>query len=405
MSLNPFDIEMQRLAAQEPVVNAMRMQSLSPIENVSAHPGGQISIAQVLAKMLQGHAAGQQSQALAGGRMDLARRMREDTMSGVEEFHNLLQRDPQSAIAFGDAHHSPVVQAIAKRTAKGMLTPKDLAKAATNESLLASQGNPSNFAPKMDLKTVEPGKPFMNQAGQLVRPTGIQPGAQPTLEKIDGNLYQRTDTGLDQINKAPVTSVNTTVNMPGGESEFEKTLGRKEATRLSDAMTLRPGKLEGIDAIGHGMKLLDDGIHTGMFANVAKNVEKGLSAVGGMDPEKAARTEQFIAHIGNIVIPRLKDFGGSDTVEEMKYLQKVMAGDVTMEESSLRRILESAEKNLRRRIHEGDQAIKNYQNRGKSLPTIEPEAIAPVPPTTQPTQANPNQPMELDAYLKMIGVK
>jgi len=57
-----------------------------------------------------------------------------------------------------------------------------------------------------------------------------------------------------------------------------------------------------------------------------------------------------MANIGEIVIPRLQQFGGNDSNEELKYLQKVVAGDQRLEPESMKRILASAEKKIRNNI-------------------------------------------------------
>ena len=183
--------------------------------------------------------------------------------------------------------------------------------------------------------------------------------------------------------------------MPAGETEFEKTFGRKEATRLSDGLAQRPGKLEGLQAAQDSLKLLDQGIHTGILADIQRNLEKGYGAIAAKEPEKAARTEQFIANVGNLVIPRLKDFGGSDTVEEMKYLQQVMGGNVKLEASTLRNILNSVSKKLQRRVQETDKAVEMYRQRGKSLPTIDTGVQQELPQNNVPT---------LDEFFKSKGL-
>jgi hypothetical protein len=55
--------------------------------------------------------------------------------------------------------------------------------------------------------------------------------------------------------------------------------------------------------------------------------------------KKVENTEVFMANIGEIVIPRLQQFGGNDSNEELKYLQKVVAGDQRLEPESMQRIL------------------------------------------------------------------
>jgi len=99
--------------------------------------------------------------------------------------------------------------------------------------------------------------------------------------------------------------------------------------------------------ISDALKLIDKGIYAGAYGP-----EKGFVAkfTGIGDPKKVQNTEVFMANIGEIVIPRLQQFGGNDSNEELKYLQKVVAGDQRLEPESMKRILASAEKKIRNNI-------------------------------------------------------
>jgi hypothetical protein len=102
-----------------------------------------------------------------------------------------------------------------------------------------------------------------------------------------------------------------------------------------------------LTSVGDAVKLIDKGIYAGAYGP-----EKGLVAkfTGIGDPKKVQNTEVFMANIGEIVIPRLQQFGGNDSNEELKYLQKVVAGDQRIEPESMKRILASAEKKIRNNI-------------------------------------------------------
>jgi hypothetical protein len=375
MANKPFDpmAPMQaQVNQQQRMADVMRMQSLQPIQNVGASPLSHVSPFQALAQVMGAYASNKMQDRATQGQADMVKAMQEHTNQGLEQYMTEYQEDPRGAVMRAMSSSSPVVRAMATQELKGLMTPKSLAAHATDASVIGSNGNAAQFQAKRDLKTVEPGKPLMDEQGQLVVPT-IQPGAGQTLETINGDLYGRTPTGVDQINKAPRVTTTTTLHnhAPVGETAFEKRFGEREAMSLSDHLQQRPGKIEGISAAQEGLKLLEDGIHTGLFADMKKNLDKGYGLVSGREPEKAARTERFIAHIGNLVIPRLKDFGGSDTVEEMKYLQKIMAGDITMEPKTLRNVLQSWQQKYESKIAETDRAVEAIRNRGNTLPTID----------------------------------
>ena len=93
--------------------------------------------------------------------------------------------------------------------------------------------------------------------------------------------------------------------------------------------------------------LLDKGIYTGFWGPAQKNV---ISATPGADKDKVSNTDQFVAYIGEVVVPRLKEFGGNDSNEELKYLQKISGGDISMQEPALRAILKNAEIKIQRGV-------------------------------------------------------
>jgi len=395
MNVGPYDSQLMEMQHGQRLADMLRMNAMQPIQSVSSSPLASISPLQVMAQALMGYSANRAGNKHMEDMRNLSQMMQGDTNAGLAQFQKEYAVDPMQAVTNAMAARSPVIQALGKAALKGVAQPKDLMKAATNESILASGGNPIGYKPKLELKTVEPGKPLMDQGGNIVNPTSVQPGAAPNYQKIDGDLYGITPTGMDQINKAPRVNVRANLNMPVGETEFEKGFAQKEAARLSDELAQRPGKLEGLQAAQDSLKLLDQGIHTGILADIQKNLEKGYGAIASKEPEKAARTEQFIANVGNLVIPRLKDFGGSDTVEEMKYLQQVMGGNVKLEASTLRNILNSVSKKLQHRVQETDKAVEMHRRRGKSLPTIDTGVQQELPQNNVPT---------LDEFFKSKGL-
>jgi hypothetical protein len=83
---------------------------------------------------------------------------------------------------------------------------------------------------------------------------------------------------------------------------------------------------------------------------------------------RLANTEQYRALIGEVVIPRLQEFGGNDSVEELRYLRQVVGGEITLEKKALERILQQAEQKIQRgikRVQEQQTAVEQ----GKPLPT------------------------------------
>lgn len=132
---------------------------------------------------------------------------------------------------------------------------------------------------------------------------------------------------------------------------------RSEGKDVGEQRALIQGKKEALSSVRDAKRLLDEGIYTGFYANVQLT---GAKAIPGIDTTKAARTEEFKSMIGNVVIPRLKEFGGNDSNEELRYLQKVVGGEITMEDKALKRVVADAERKI-------DAGVKRLEARGQSV--------------------------------------
>lgn len=189
------------------------------------------------------------------------------------------------------------------------------------------------------------------------------------------------DPTTNQPIKGPVVGSNSDPKLQreiAGSKEFGKVVG-EDAAKID-------GKLDALEGVQGAREILSKGIYTGTYAEIQKALAKGTP---GVDKTTAANTEQFLSHIGEVVIPRLKDFGGNDSNEELKYLQKVMAGDITLEDKALAGILEKAEQKIAR-------GVTRLRGRAKQagLPA-EPEA---------PKAAAPQKP-DVESLLKKYGGK
>jgi hypothetical protein len=114
-----------------------------------------------------------------------------------------------------------------------------------------------------------------------------------------------------------------------------------------------------------------DVVNKGIYAGGYGPLQEGLAKYSGgvlADKQRLVNTEEFRAYIGDVVIPRLTEFGGNDSVEELKYLKSVMAGETTMESKAIQRILGKAKEKIQRgitRVQDQQKAIA----KGEQLPT------------------------------------
>lgn len=126
------------------------------------------------------------------------------------------------------------------------------------------------------------------------------------------------------------------------------------------------GKYTALSSIKDALDVVERGIYAGGYGPMEEALAKyGAGVVGNKN--RLVNTEEFRAYIGDVVIPRLQEFGGNDSVEELKYLRSVMAGETTLEKASIERILKNADKKIR----SGIQRLEAQQKaigKGEQLP-------------------------------------
>jgi len=175
---------------------------------------------------------------------------------------------------------------------------------------------------------------------------------------------------------------------------------------LSQATTVGKGRGEevvnlpkqqgALESVKGAADILDKGIYTGFWGPTQRNV---ASATPGVDKQKVSNTDEFIAHIGEVVVPRLQEFGGNDSNEELKYLQKISGGDLTMQEGALRNLLKRSQQKIERGI---ERVQKGMTPDGK--PAESPKAMSMDDQARQWLAANPNHPKAAAVRAK-LGAK
>ncbi len=135
------------------------------------------------------------------------------------------------------------------------------------------------------------------------------------------------------------------------------------------------GKYTAMDSIDDALKMVNKGIFAGGYGPVMEGTAKySKGVVGGQ--KTLENTEQFRAYIGDVVIPRLQEFGGNDSVEELKYLRSVNAGDTTLEAGSIKKILQTAKQKI-------DRGVKRLEAQQQATLKGEPLPLGPVKGTVK----------------------
>jgi hypothetical protein len=196
------------------------------------------------------------------------------------------------------------------------------------------------------------------------------------VDTVDGQLLINSQTGeiIANIGKKP-TKPSIGSEIAAGLSPTLAAIAKGQSQKSGEAAGTAVGKqsaeIQGkytaLGSIDDALNTVRKGIYAGGYGPLQEGLAKYSSGVLA-DKQRLVNTEEFRAYIGDVVIPRLTEFGGNDSVEELKYLRSVMAGETTLESKSIERILTKAKEKIQRgikRIQEQQKAI----GEGKQVPT------------------------------------
>lgn len=188
--------------------------------------------------------------------------------------------------------------------------------------------------------------------GRMLVDAGYTPGT-PEFQAAMVKAAQAELTG-----KAKGDGSTTNVTIDAGS--LGKALGLDVGKQVAGV----EGKYSALDSLDEARKKLKSGIYAGAYGPEQMAAAKYTLGAAG-STKKVQNTEEFMSYIGNTVVPRLQEFGGNDSVEELKYLQRIMGGDQRLEPKSLENILDSAEKKIKRGI---ERLQSQTQAAGKKAP-------------------------------------
>ena len=186
----------------------------------------------------------------------------------------------------------------------------------------------------------------------------VNPKVKTTFKNVGGRVGMYNSETGDLIKDIGAAGDSDVKALAGSVAALAQSMGEKAAENLgagegkaaAEQTALIQGKEDALSSIREAKKLLksEDGkynIFTGGWASVQKGIAKFGGGIVG-NKEKLANTQKYISYIGNTVIPRLKEFGGNDSNQELAFLEGVMGGDTSFEPEALEGILASAEKKI-----------------------------------------------------------
>jgi hypothetical protein len=241
-------------------------------------------------------------------------------------------------------------------------------------------------------------------ARQLMQLAFPKPGAVPSdMQRF--RAYQamtpQERAAYQEFSKFQRPGTNVSINnvMP---DEAAKRAGQKEGFDIGEQAAAIEKKYSALDSVREAREIMAKGIYAGTYGDFQKMMAKGTLGMIG-DRQKAINTEEFLSYVGNTVVPRLAEFGGNDSNEEMRYLRSIMGGDTSMEPEAIKSILESAERKIQR-------GIERLQRQRGALQSGEMPDLGPGPsrnaaprPAPARQQARPQAPAQPAA--KTSGVR
>ncbi len=308
----------------------------------------------------------------------LAQQFDTNTAEGMMQFSQALQR----------MGNIPAARQVAQDAQQMMLREAQLGKLQAETEETKRKGTAAAAAASSRAKALQRRFPNMTEEDAI----GLAEDAQVTsnLLKVDKETAKKTKTVtangrvilIDEATGETIKDIGAAgktleESLGTGLGALGTVLGGAIAKKQAESMGSKGGQLTGeqvaqiqgkedaLAALKSAQELVKKGIYSGGYAPAQEFLSK-YAPIGSKT--RLANTEQYRSLIGEVVIPRLQEFGGNDSVEELNYLRKVAGGEVTLEKRTIERILASAEEKIKRgvkRIQEQQQAVQE----GRPLPT------------------------------------
>jgi len=284
-------------------------------------------------------------------------------------------RQAQGELAQVQQRKAAAFASIAQATReKVQASPKEVQLAKEVALLSGPEGSPeynTAYAASLTGQISKDQKEKLSAFGQTLVDAGLTPGTEPFQKRMLEYANEKLKGAAKGTGNVTIGGIN--VDTGAASKKAGEIIGTNVAN-IEQQFSLKT-------AFDDAIKLVNQGIYAGAYGPEKQFAAK-FAGIGS--PQKVENTEVFMSNIGEIVIPRLQQFGGNDSNEELKYLQKVVAGELRMEPKAMLRVLESAEKKTRNNI---ERLQKQVSTSGKGEPL-------PVTPMNAPL-GSPQNPIKL----------
>ena len=194
---------------------------------------------------------------------------------------------------------------------------------------------------------------------------------------------------------------NLGVKLPEGESEFVKALGKKDAERVDNAITVRDTAVSTINSLNKLASLPDNQLITGQFATGrvgATNLLVTLGLAAPSDANKLVSSQEYQKVAGDVILQTLGGkLGSGFSNADREFIQGLIPQLET--NPAARRQLISFMQNKNQEIVKESIRLENYAREKKGLSGFEPK----IPMSVAPSQPRPYSGLtneQLDAKIR-----
>jgi hypothetical protein len=299
-----------------------------------------------------------------------------------------------------DPTFSPAAKAIAKRGLNEML---GMTVDQRKQSLLTSGMSGAEMATAAKPQVVSPGASLMAPGSTTPLYTQPAAAAPSSLARLQSELAalppgdRRRADYVAAIKKETTPVAGTTVVLPAQEKAFESGLGAGQSKKILDSKIAAEGALQILQTNDVGRSLLQSGAITGAGANFFVGLNKALKQ-GGIDfgyADAAANSQAYGSAMAANVGQLIKQFGAGTAISDADraYATKAAAGEISMDEAAIRKVLDINDRASRNVIERHNKSVRGIKT-NIPLEVEIPNAVAPPPAAASqiPTNVAPAKP-------------
>jgi len=146
---------------------------------------------------------------------------------------------------------------------------------------------------------------------------------------------------------------------------LEKTLGQELGKKVFEHVGNADGAEQALAAIREQEALLNDGMFVGIAAKPKMIASKALQEIGiNLGTKQTSNAEAYASSTGKLVAQVIKDFGSGTGLSDADrvYAERIAAGDITMTEGAIRRLIEINKVANYRKLYVANQWMSRVPN-------------------------------------------